>query len=76
MGGTCGTCGAIRKCIYSFSGKPEGKRSLGTPRYRFEYNIKMNLKKVGCVAGDWTTVAYDRDKWRVYVRAVMNLQVH
>jgi len=27
-------------------GKPEGKRSLGRPRRRWEDNIKMNLKKV------------------------------
>ena len=28
-------------------GKPEGKRPLGTPRHRWEDNIKMDLKKVG-----------------------------
>jgi hypothetical protein len=28
-------------------GKPEGKRLLGRPRHRWEYNIKMDLKKVG-----------------------------
>jgi len=34
-------------------GKPEGKRQLGKPRRRWEYNIKMDLKEVGCV-GVWT----------------------
>jgi hypothetical protein len=29
-------------------GKPEGKRSFGRPRHRWENNIKKNLKKVGC----------------------------
>jgi hypothetical protein len=29
-------------------GKPEGKRSLGRPRRRWEGNIKMNLQAVGC----------------------------
>jgi hypothetical protein len=29
-------------------GKPEGKRPLGRPRRRWEDNIKMDLKKVGC----------------------------
>ena len=27
-------------------GKPEGKRSLGRPKYRWENNIKMNLQEV------------------------------
>jgi hypothetical protein len=26
-------------------GKPEGKRPLGIPRCRWEYNIKMDIKK-------------------------------
>jgi len=33
-------------------GKPEGKRPLGRPRSRWEYNIKMDLQEVGCEA--WT----------------------
>jgi hypothetical protein len=28
-------------------GKSEGKRPLGGPRYRWEYNIKTDLKEVG-----------------------------
>jgi hypothetical protein len=28
-------------------GKPEGKRSLGRPRRRWEDNIKMDLQEVG-----------------------------
>jgi hypothetical protein len=28
-------------------GKPEGKRSLGRPRHRWEDNIKMDLEEVG-----------------------------
>jgi hypothetical protein len=27
-------------------GKPEGKRPLGRPRHRCEYNIKMDLQEV------------------------------
>jgi len=33
-------------------GKPEGKRTLGRPRSRWEDNIKMDLQEVGC--GVWT----------------------
>ena len=28
-------------------GKPEGKRPLGRPRRKWEYNIKMDLEEVG-----------------------------
>jgi hypothetical protein len=33
-------------------GKLEGRRSLGRPRRRWEDNIRMDLRKVGC--GLWT----------------------
>ena len=56
-------------------GKPEGKRPLGRPRCRWEHNIKMDFREVGCDPGDWIALAEDRDQWWAYVRAVMNLQV-
>ena len=56
-------------------GKPEGKRSLGRPRRRWEDNIKMDLREVGCDPGEWIDLAEDRNQWRAYVRAVMNLRV-
>ena len=55
--------------------KSEGKRSLGRPRRRWEDNIKMDLREVGCDPGDWIYLAEDRDQWLAYVRAVMNLWV-
>jgi hypothetical protein len=33
-------------------GNPEGKRTLGRPRRRWEDNIRMDLQEVGC--GVWT----------------------
>jgi len=36
-------------------GKPEGKRPLGKPRYRWE-DIKMDLQEVGCVGKDWLRI--------------------
>ena len=39
-------------------GKPEGKRSLGRPRHRWENNIKMDLKEVRC--GVWTGSSWFR----------------
>ena len=56
-------------------GKPEGKRPLGRPRRRWNDNIKMYLREVGCVPGDWIALAEDRDQRRAYARAVMNLRV-
>ena len=55
-------------------GNPEGKRPLGRLRYRWEGNIKMDFKVVGCDLGDWIALAEDRDQWWVPVRAVMNLR--
>jgi hypothetical protein len=56
-------------------GKPEGKRPLGRPRLRWVDNIKMDLKEVGWDGRDWIGHAQDRDRWRAYVNAVMNLRV-
>ena len=55
-------------------GKPEGKRPLGTPRRRWEDNIKMDLQEVGCGVMDWIELAQDRDRWRALFTAVMNLR--
>ena len=56
-------------------GKPEGKRPLGMPRRRWEDDNKMDLREVGCDPGDWIALIEDRDKWRAYIRTVMNLRV-
>jgi hypothetical protein len=56
-------------------GKPKGKGSLGRPRRRWENYIKMYHKEVGCRGMDWIDLAKDRDRWRAFVFAVMNLRV-
>ena len=43
-------------------GKPEGKKPIGRPRRRWEDNIKMNLREVGCDSGEWIDLAEDRDQ--------------
>ena len=55
-------------------GKPEGKRSLGRPRRRWEDNIKMDLQEVGG-GGDWMELAQDKVMWRALVNTVMNFRV-
>jgi len=47
MSGACSTYGE-RKGVYRvLVGKPEGKKTLGRPRSRWEDNIKMDLQEVG-----------------------------
>ena len=43
-------------------GKPENKRPLGRPRRRWEDNITMDLREVGCDPRDWRALAEDRDQ--------------
>jgi hypothetical protein len=56
-------------------GKPEGKRPLGRPRCRLEFNIKIELQEMGCEGMDWIDVARDRDRWLALVKVVINLRV-
>ena len=54
-------------------GRPEGKRPLGRPGRRWEDNIKMDLKEVGCDAMNWMDLAQHQDQWQTYIRVLMNL---
>jgi len=56
-------------------GQPEGRRLLGRPRRRWEDNIRMDLREVGCGGMGWMELAQDRYRWCALVSAVMNLRV-
>jgi len=56
-------------------GEPEGKRALGRPRHRWEDNIKMDLREVGCGGMDWMELTRDRGRWWALVNVVMNIRV-
>jgi len=56
-------------------GTPERRRPLGRPRGRWVDNIRMDLQEVGCGYMDWIGLTQDRDRWRMFVSAVMNLRV-
>jgi hypothetical protein len=55
-------------------GKSEGKITLGNPTQRWEYNIKIDIRKIdfGCV--DWIQLALNRDRWRAVVSTVRSIQ--
>jgi hypothetical protein len=56
-------------------GRPEGKRSLGRPRRRWEGNIKMDFREVGIDGVNWIRLAQVRGQWLAFVRTVMSLRV-
>jgi hypothetical protein len=69
MGRTCSTNGEKRNSNRILMGKPEVKRPIGRPRYKWVDNIKMDLREIG-----WD-LAQDRDQWRVLLSTAMNLRV-
>jgi hypothetical protein len=54
-------------------GKPEEKRPLGKPKYRWKNNIKMDIQELGCGDMGWIELAQDRNRWQALVNVVMNL---
>jgi hypothetical protein len=55
-------------------GNPEGNRTLGRTRCRWE-DIKTDLQELGCGSTDWIEAAQDRNRWRAILNEVMNLRV-
>ena len=75
MGGSCNAHEGGESVYRVLAGKPGGKRPLGRPRRRWQDNIRMDFREVGCGCVDWMELAQDRDRWRALVSAVMNLRV-
>jgi hypothetical protein len=44
-------------------GKPEGKRPPRKPRRRWEDNIRMDFRDMGCGCEEWIGLAQDRDRF-------------
>jgi len=61
--------GAFRVLLES----PGGRRPLGSPRIKWEYNIKMYLQEVGWRAMDWIDLAQNRNRWRAVVSVVLQV---
>ena len=66
--------GELRGAYRVLVGRPEGTRTLGGPRRRWEDNIKMYIKELE-LAVDWIDLAQNRDRMRALVYKVMNLGV-
>jgi hypothetical protein len=67
--------GERRGVYWVLAEKPEGKRPLERHRRRWEDNIKMDLQELGCGSVDCIELAQDRDRWRAFVKAIMNFRV-
>jgi hypothetical protein len=69
--GAYGTFRRGEMCKDRFGRETEGKRPLGRPSYRWENIIKMDLQEIGR-DGNWIDVTQNRDRWRAFVKTVMN----
>jgi hypothetical protein len=67
--------GEERKVYKVRVGKPEGKRSFGRPRRRWENSIRMDLREIGWEDIKWVQLTQDRGHWRAVVSVVKNLRV-
>jgi len=56
-------------------GGPEKMGSLGSPKCRWDSNIKMNLKEIEWESMDRIGLPQHREKWQVLVNTEVNLQV-
>ena len=45
------------------------------PRRTWEYNVKMDVQKLGYGSMDWIELAQDRDRWGALMNTVMKLRV-
>jgi hypothetical protein len=51
-------------------GRPEGRRSLGRPRRRWDDNINVDLREIGIDGEKWIRLARDRVQWRTFANTV------
>jgi hypothetical protein len=63
----------IRNAYTILVREPEEKRQLGRRRYRWEDNIKLNLREIRWEGVDWINLTQDRVQWRAVVNTVLKL---
>ena len=64
-----------RSAFKILTGKPTGKKHLGSLRRRLEDNVKMEFKYIGISTRNWFDSTQDRDYWRALVNAALKLLV-
>jgi hypothetical protein len=62
MGRACSTNGEKRNSDRLLVGRAEEKRKLGTPRWRWVDNIKIDLGEIGCGGVDRIGLRQDMDR--------------
>jgi hypothetical protein len=64
----------MRSAYNILVGKSEGKRPFGRRIRRWEDNIRMDLREIGCGAVDWMHLAKDREHGQALVSTVMSIR--
>jgi hypothetical protein len=54
--------GEVRNAYTIFIGNSEGKRPRGRPMHRWEDNIRMDLREIGCECVNRIKLVLDRDR--------------
>jgi len=75
MGEACGTYVRFEIFIQELVGKPEGKKTIGGPRCRWDDNIKIYTQEIGWAGMNGIVLGQDSDRWRALVNAVINFRV-
>ena len=57
------------------TGTPAGIRSLGRPRRIWKDNIRMNIKEMSINTWNWIDSAQDKDYWKAFVNAALNIWI-
>jgi hypothetical protein len=55
--------------------KTEAEISLGTPRHRWENNIRMDLREIRRESVYWILLVHNRNRWWALVNTIINLQI-
>jgi hypothetical protein len=64
-----------RNAYRTLVGKPEGSSQLERPRYRWEVNIRRDIRERGWCGMGQSLLAYERNHWRAIVNIATDLWV-
>ena len=64
-----------RSAFKILTGKPTGKRPLGSAKRRWEDNIRIDLEEIGINTKNWVDSAQDREYWRALVNVALNFRI-